>query len=70
MIPVDSSDPVTELDINNLPPNQQDRVIRFASELAKSLRQIQLAAETRQKNEDAEKSSAQITRKTNNDKRK
>ena len=66
MIPADSSDIVTKLDINNLPPNQQDRVIRFASELAKSLRQIQLAAETRQKNESIQKSSQQITRKTNN----
>ena len=70
MIPVDSSDPVTKLDINNLPPNQQDRVIRFASELAKSLHQIQLAAETRQKNENAHKSSQQITEKTKNNARK
>lgn len=70
MIPVDSSDAITKLDINNLPPNQQDRVIRFASELAKSLHQIQLAAEMRQKNENAQKSSQQITEKTNNDARK
>ena len=70
MMPVDSSDPVTKLDINNLPPSQQDRVIRFASELAKSLHQIQLAAETRQKNENAQMNSQQIPEKTKNHARK
>ena len=57
MIHVEFSDRPTNLDINDLPPNQQDRVIRFASELAKSLRQIQLASEQQQKTENAQKSS-------------
>jgi len=70
MIPVDSSTPLTKLDISNLPPNQQDRIIRFASELAKSLHQIQLAAETRQKNENAQKSSQKNAGKANNNERK
>ncbi len=56
MRPVDSSDRPTQLDINDLPANQQDRVIRFASELAQCLRKIQLAAEQPQKNNHAEKS--------------
>jgi hypothetical protein len=54
----------------DLPPNQQDRVIRFASELAKTLRQIQLSAERQQKNENAQKSSPHISRKMNNNDRK
>lgn len=57
MIHVDSPHHLTKLDINNLPPNQQDRVIRFASELAKSLRRIQLASEQQQKTENAQKNS-------------
>ncbi len=67
---MDYSNYPTKMDINDLTPNQQDRVIRFASELAKNLRQIQLAAEQRQKNENAQKSSPHITRKTNNNDRK
>ena len=70
MIPTTSSDHITKLDINNLPTNQQDRVIRFASELAKTLRQIQSDADPQQKNENVQKSSAHITRKTNNNDRK
>jgi hypothetical protein len=70
MIPTTSSDHITQLDINTLPTNQQDRVIRFASELAKTLRQIQLSAESQQKNENAHKSSQQINRKTNNNDRR
>lgn len=58
------------MDINDLPSNQQDRVIRFASELAKNLRQIQLAAEARQKNGNAQKSGQQITEKAKNNERK
>ena len=57
MIHAEFSDHPTKLDINDLPPNQQDRVIRFASELAKSLRRIQLASEQQQKTENAQKSS-------------
>lgn len=56
MIHVEFSDRPTKLDINDLPPNQQDRVIRFASELAKSLRRIQLASEQQKKTENAQKS--------------
>jgi hypothetical protein len=70
MMPTASSEHVTKLDINNLPTNQQDRVIRFASELAKTFRQIQLGAEPQQKNENAQQSSPHITRKTNNNDRK
>jgi len=55
MIHTEFSDRPTKIDINDLPPNQQDRVIRFASELAKSLRQIQLASEQQQKTENAKK---------------
>jgi mRNA-degrading endonuclease RelE of RelBE toxin-antitoxin system len=55
MMTVDFSDRLTKLDIKDLPPNQQDRVIRFASELAKNLRQIRLVAEEQQKNESAQK---------------
>jgi hypothetical protein len=54
MMTVDFSDRLTKLDIKDLPPNQQDRVIRFASELAKNLRQIRLVAEEQQKNESAQ----------------
>jgi len=54
---MDFSDSPTNLDIKDLPPNQQDRVIRFASELAKSLRRIQLASEQQQKTENAQKNS-------------
>jgi hypothetical protein len=57
MIHAEFSDHPTKLDINDLPPNQQDRVIRFASELAKSLRRIQLASEQQQKTENAQKNS-------------
>lgn len=57
MIHTEFSDRPTKLDINDLPPNQQDRVIRFASELAKSLRRIQLASEQQQKTENAQKNS-------------
>ena len=57
MIHVEFSDRPTNLDIKDLPPNQQDRVIRFASELAKSLRRIQLASEQQQKTENAQKNS-------------
>jgi len=60
----------TKIDINDLPPNQQDRVIRFASELAKSLRQIQLASEQQQKTENAQKSSLKNAGKVNNNERK
>jgi hypothetical protein len=70
MTPVDSSDCLTKLNINDLPPNQQDRVIRFASELAKSLRQIQLASEQQQKTENAQKSSLKNAGKANNNERK
>lgn len=56
MMPVEFSDHLIKLDIKDLPPNQQDRVIRFASELAKNLRQIRLVAEEQQKNESAQKS--------------
>ena len=56
MMPIDSSDRPTQLDINDLPASQQDRVIRFASELAKCLRQIQLASEQPQKNNNVQKS--------------
>ena len=56
MIHTEFSDRPAKLDINDLPPNQQDRVIRFASELAKSLRRIQLASE-QQKTENAQKNS-------------
>ena len=70
MIHTEFSDRPAKLDINDLPPNQQDRVIRFASELAKSLHQIQLAAETLQKNENVQKSSQQLTEKTKNNARK
>ena len=55
MIHTEFSDRPAKLDINDLPPNQQDRVIRFANELAKSLRQIQLASEQQQKTENAQK---------------
>jgi hypothetical protein len=57
MIHTEFSDRPTKLDINDLPPNQQDRVIHFASELAKSLRRIQLASEQQQKTENAQKKS-------------
>ena len=57
MIDTEFSDRPAKLDINDLPPNQQDRVIRFASELAKSLRRIQLASEQQQKTENAQKNS-------------
>ena len=67
---MDYSNYPTKMDINDLPPNQQDRVIRFASELAKNLRQIQLAAEQRQKNENAQQSSPKITEKAKNNGRK
>ncbi len=70
MMHVDTSDRLIKLDINDLPSNQQDRVIRFASELAKNLRQIQLAAEQRQKNENAQQSSPKITEKAKNNERK
>jgi hypothetical protein len=69
MIHTEFSDRPTKLDINDLPPNQQDRVIRFASELAKSLRQIQLASE-QQKTENAQKSSLKNAGKANNNERK
>ena len=70
MMHVDSSDPLGKLDINDLPPNQQDRVIRFASELAKSLRRIRLAAEQQQKNENVQKSSQKMIEKVRNNERK
>jgi hypothetical protein len=70
MIHTEFSDRPTKLDINDLPPNQQDRVIRFASELAKSLRRIQLASEQQQKTENAQKNSLKITDKANNNERK
>ena len=57
MIHTEFSDRPAKLDINDLPPNQQDRVIRFANELAKSLRRIQLASEQQQKTENAQKNS-------------
>jgi hypothetical protein len=57
MIHTEFSDRPIKLDINDLPPNQQDRVIRFASELAKNLRRIQLASEQEQKTENAQKNS-------------
>lgn len=63
MMTVEFSDRLTKLDIKDLPPNQQDRVIRFASELAKNLRQIRSAAEQQQKNENAQKSSHKNDRK-------
>jgi hypothetical protein len=69
MMPVDSSDRLTKLSINDLPTNQQDRVIRFASELAKSLRQIQLTAEQREKNDNAQKSALKTTDKMKNNER-
>ena len=70
MIHTEFSDRPTKIDINDLPPNQQDRVIRFASELAKSLRQIQLASEQQQKTENAQKSSLKYAGKANNNERK
>lgn len=70
MMHVDSSDRLNKLDINDLPPNQQDRVIRFASELAKSLRRIRLAAEQQQKDENVQKSSQIIIEKVRNNERK
>ena len=70
MIHVEFSDRPTNLDIKDLPPNQQDRVIRFASELAKSLRRIQLASEQQQKPEVAQKNSLKMTDKANNNERK
>ena len=70
MIHVDSSDHLNKLDINDLPPNQQDRVIRFVSELAKSLRRIRLAAEQQQKSENVQKSSQIIIGKVRNNERK
>ena len=70
MMHVDSSDRLSTLDINDLPPNQQDRVIRFASELAKSLRRIRLAAEQQQKNENVQKSSQKMIEKVRNNERK
>jgi len=70
MTHVDSSDHLSKLDINVLPPNQQDRVIRFASELAKSLRQIHSAAEQQQKNENVQKSRQQMIEKVRNNERK
>ena len=70
MIHTEFSDRATKLDIIDLPPNQQDRVIRFASELAKSLRRIQLASEQQQKTENAQKNSLKITDKANNNERK
>ena len=69
MKPVDSSNRLTKLSINDLPPNQQDRVIRFASELAKSLRQIQLTAEQREKNDNAQKSTLKMIEKVKNNER-
>jgi pantothenate synthetase len=69
MMPVDSSDRLTKLSINDLPTNQQDRVIRFASELAKSLRQIQLTAEQREKNDNAQKSALKTTDNMKNNER-
>ena len=70
MIHTEFSDRPTKIDINDLPPNQQDRVIRFASELARSLRQIQLASEQQQKTENAQKSSLKNAGKANNNERK
>lgn len=70
MMHVNSSDRLNKLDINDLPPNQQDRVIRFASELAKSLRRIRLAAEQQQKNENVQKSSQKMIEKVRNNERK
>jgi hypothetical protein len=70
MIHTEFSDRPTKIDINDLPPNQQDRVIRFASELAKSLRQIQLASEQQQKTENAQESSLKNAGKANNNERK
>ena len=63
MMTVDFSNRLTKLDIKDLPPNQQDRVIRFASELAKNLRQIRLVAEEQQRNESAQKSGHKNDRK-------
>jgi hypothetical protein len=63
MMTVEISDRLTKLDIKDLPPNQQDRVIRFASELAKSLRQIRLVAEEQQNKENAQKSGHKNDRK-------
>lgn len=62
-MPVEISDRLIKLDIKDLPPNQQDRVIRFASELAKNLRQIRLVAEEQQKIESAQKSGHKNDRK-------
>ena len=70
MIHEDSSDHLSMLDITDLPPNQQDRVIRFASELAKSLRQIHLAAEQQQKQENIQKNIQKSNRKVKTDERK
>ena len=70
MMHVDSSDRLSKLDINDLPPNQQDRVIRFASELAKSLRQIHLSAEQQKINENVQKSRQIIIEKVRNNERK
>jgi mRNA-degrading endonuclease RelE of RelBE toxin-antitoxin system len=70
MMPVEISDRFIKLDIKDLPPNQQDRVIRFASELAKNLRQIRLVAEQQQKNENAHKSCHKMTAKAENNERK
>lgn len=67
---MDYSNYPTKMDINDLPPIQQDRVIRFASELAKNLRQIQLASEQQQKTENAQKSSLKNAGKANNNERK
>ena len=68
MIHVDSSVHLNMLDITDLPPNQQDRVIRFASELAKSLRQIHLAAE--EQHDNTQKSIQKSNRKVKPDERK
>ena len=70
MMHVNSSDRLNKLDINDLPPNQQDRVIRFASELAKCLRRIRLAADQQQKNENVQKSSQKMIEKVRNNERK
>ena len=69
MMPVDSSDRLTKSNINDRPPYQQDRIIRFASELAKSLRQIQLTTEQREKNDNAQKSTLKTIEKIRNHER-